>query len=118
MATSAADLKANAAKRRKTTTVEIDGLGAFCLRSLSAGDAVRFQSDVKRLQADGGDAEALAFTLIARSLIDDEGNPLMAEADAIEFAKSLDPSDYNTLAKAALSLNGLTETAVEDATKN
>lgn len=112
------DFKVAAAKRRKTLTVDVEGLGAFKLRALSAGDAQRFQADVKKAQADGQDPEALAFALIARSWIDEDGGPWMPEAEGIDAARSLDPDAYGVLAKAVLKLNGLDEKAIEDAEKN
>jgi hypothetical protein len=127
MPTNAAELRANAQKRRKTADEIIEGLGSFRLQSLSAGDAVAFQADVNRVRAAGGDPESLAFLLLARTLIDDQGQPLFPPvrdgeledwSDGVTFAKSLDPADYNRLATRALTLNGLTEKAVEDAVGN
>ncbi len=115
MPISGADFKAAAAKRRKTADVDLDGLGTVRIRALSAGDAQRFQSEVKKA---GHDAEAMAFTLIARSWINEDGEPLFEEAEGVAVAQSLDPADYNALAKAVLTLNGLNEKAVDDALKN
>jgi hypothetical protein len=119
--TSAQDFRDAAAKRRKTVDVEIDGLGTVRLRALSAGDAQQFQTDVRKAKADGKNEEELAFSLIARSWIDDAGQLLFPPdekgelTEGIAVAKSLDPTDYNIVATAVLRLNGLSAEAVKDA---
>lgn len=115
MPISGADFKAAAAKRRKTADLDLDGLGTVRLRALSAGDAQRFQSEIKKA---GDDAEAMAFTLIARSWVGEDGDPLFPEAEGVEVAQSLDPKDYNALARAVLVLNGMNADAVEESLKN
>lgn len=118
MLTSAAEFKAAAAKRRKTVDVEVEGLGTVRLRALSAGDAQQFQTDVKKAKADGENEEELAFRMIARSWIGEDGALWFTEAEGVDVARSLDPETYNTIAKAVLKLNGLAEGAVDDAAKN
>lgn len=118
MPISAAEFKANAAKCRKTVEKEYAGLGVVRLRALSAGDAQRFQAEVKRVTAAGGDAEALAFTLIALSWVDADDAPLFAEAEGVEMAKALTTETYNAIAADVLKLNGLNASAVDDALKN
>lgn len=108
------DFKAAAARRRKTVDVELDGL-TVRLRALSAGDAVRFQSEVRKA---GEDGEALSFTLIARSWIGEDGELLMPEEEGEAFARTLDADTFTKLAKAVLALNGLSEKAIEEAEKN
>jgi hypothetical protein len=118
MPVSGQELKAAAAKRRKTITRPIEGIGEVRLRALSAGDAQRFKADVEKYTADGRDPEALAFTLIARSWIDDSGELLFPEAEGEQEARALDPECYNEIAKEVLKLNGLTADAIEEAEKN
>lgn len=110
-----------AAKRRKTVDVEVEGIGTVRLRAMSAGDALRFRGEVAKCQAAGGDAEELAPALIARSWVGEDGELLLPEAEGIELARSLSPTDYNTLASKTLELNGLSsdpEAVVEQAVKN
>ena len=116
--TSPQDFKAAASKRRKTTDVEVEGVGTVRLRALSAGDALQFQADVKKAGAEGLEQEEMAFVLIARSWIGEDGELLFPEADGIAVARSLDPETYNALAKEVLALNGLSKDAIEDAEKN
>lgn len=116
--TSPQDFRDAAARRRKTRDVEVEGVGVIRLRALSAGDAQAFQSEVKKAAAAGKDQEELAFTLIARSWVGEHGELWMPEADGEAFARSLDPTIYNQLAKEVLALNGLGEKAIEDAEKN
>lgn len=117
MAISAQDFREKAAARRqaKTKDVELPDIGAVRLRSLSAGDAIAFQSEVKKAQAAGRNEEELTFSFIARSWIDEAGELLFPEAEGIEFAKTLDPETFKALAEEALKLNGLSEEAVTDA---
>lgn len=116
--TSPQDFRAAAARRRKTTDVEIEGMGVVRLRALSAGDAQQFQADVRKAASDGRDQEELAFALIARSWVGEDGDLWVPEADGVALARSLDPETYNTLVKAVLALNGLSEKAIEEAEKN
>lgn len=120
MAISAEEFKEKAAARRraKTKDVTIPDIGVVRLRSLSAGDAIAFQGEVKRAKAAGQDENELTFPFIARSWIGDDGEPLFPEADGIAFAKTLDPETFAELAKEALKLNGLDDKAVDDAAKN
>jgi hypothetical protein len=118
MPVSGQELKAAAAKRRKTITPTIEGIGQVRLRALSAGDAQRFQADVQKYKAEGRDPEELAFTLIARSWIDDSGELLFPESEGEQEARALDPECYNEIAKEVLTLNGLTADAIEQAEKN
>lgn len=115
---SAQEFREAAARRRKTSEVEVEGVGTVRLRALSAGDAQRFQSDVQKCTTAGRDAEELAFPLIARSWVDENNDLWLPEAEGIELARSLDPETYNAIAKAVLALNGLDVTAVDDAEKN
>lgn len=107
-----------AAKRRTTKDVEVEGLGTVRLRSLSAGDALKFQAEVRKCQSAGGDPEELAPALIARSWVGEDGELLMPEDEGAALARELEPKGYNALALAVLTLNGLTEEAVKDAEKN
>ena len=117
--TSPQDFKDAAARRRKTTDVALEGVGTVRLRALSAGEAQAFQADIKKAAADGRDQEELAFALIARSWVNEDGGLFFAEeAEGIAVAKSLDPETYNVLAKAVLALNGLSADAVEEAKGN
>ena len=119
--TSPQDFKAAASRRRKTKDVEIEGVGTVRLRALSAGDAQAFQADVKKAAAEGRDQEELAFPLIARSWIGENGELWLPESEGVALAKALDPEIYNALAKEVLKLNGLdvpAEQAVERAEKN
>ncbi len=118
MTLSAQEFRERAAKKRKTTTAEIPDVGSVLLRAVSAGDAVKFQAEIKAHKALGKDPEELAFSLIARSWIDENGELWMPEEEGIELAKSLDPDVYNALATAVLKLNGLSADAVEEAGKN
>jgi hypothetical protein len=118
MPVSGQELKAAAAKRRKTITKTIEGIGEVRLRALSAGDAQRFKADVEKYTKEGRDPEELAFTLIARSWIDASGELLFPEAEGEQEAKALDPECYNEIAKEVLTLNGLTADAIEEAEKN
>ena len=117
MPTSVAEFRAAAAKKRKTVDVEIAGVGAVRLRAQSAGDAQRFQAEVKKAEAEGRDYEELAFTLIARSWVDENNSPWLDEAEGVELAKSLDPETFTTVVKAVLVLNGLSADAVDVAIK-
>lgn len=112
---SAEQFREAAAKRRKTKDIEVEGVGTVRLRALSAGDAQRFQADVKKYATDGRDAEELAFPLIARSWIGENGELWLPEHEGVVLARSLDPLTYNAIAQAVLELNGLTATAVEEA---
>lgn len=114
---SAEQFREVAAKRRKTSDVEIEGVGTVRLRALSAGDAQRFQAEVKKAKEEGRDPEDLAFPLIALSWIGEDGQLWMPESEGIAFARSLDPDAYNAIAKAVLVLNGLSTEAVEEAVK-
>lgn len=116
--TSPQDFKEAAARRRKTKDVEVEGVGVVRLRALSAGEAQAFQADVKKAEKDGRDSEELAFSLIARSWVNESGGLLFEESEGIAVAKSLDPESYNALAKAVLELNGLSAKAVEEAEGN
>lgn len=107
-----------AARKRKTVEVEIEGVGAVKLRALSAGDAQRFQAEVKKAADEGKDPEELSFAFIARSWVDAESNPWMPEDEGIELAKSLDPDTYKDLVKEVLKLNGLVDDAVDEAVGN
>lgn len=118
MPISAAEFRAAAARKRKTVEVEIEGVGAVRLRAQSAGDAQRFQSEVKKAEAEGRDYEELAFALIARSWVDENNEPWMPEDEGVELARSLDPETFTAVVKAVLVLNGLAENAVETAIKN
>lgn len=115
---SAEQFRAAAAQRRKTEDVEVEGVGTIRLRAISAGDAQRFQREVRRYEAEGLDPEELSFTLVARSWVGEDGDPWMPEDVGVEFAKSLDPETFNLLASAVLKLNGFGEAAVEEAVKN
>lgn len=112
------DFREAAAKRRKTTDVSVENVGVVRFRALSAGAAQQFQADVKKAAAEGKDQEELAFSLIARSWVGEDGELWVPEAEGVALAKSLEPAIYNKLAKAVLALNGLNETAIEDAEKN
>jgi hypothetical protein len=118
MAITPQEFRDKAAKRRKIKDADIPDIGTIRLRALSAGDAQQFQSDVKKAKADGKNEEELAFSLIARSWIGDDGELLFPEEEGIAFARTLDPETYNAIAKEVLALNGLSETAIEDAEKN
>lgn len=107
-----------AAKRRKTADVEVPEVGTVRLRALSAGDAQRFQFQVQKAVKAGEDPEELAFLLIARSWVGEDGEPLMPEDEGVEVAKSLDPDVYNAIAAETLKLNGMSSDAVEEAAKN
>lgn len=112
------DFKEKAAARRKTKDVSVEGLGTVRLRALSAGEAQAFQSDVKKAAAEGREPEELAFSLIARSWISEDGSLLFEEVEGVAVAKSLDPESYNAIAKEVLALNGLSADAVDVAEKN
>lgn len=113
------DFREAAARRRKTKDVELEGFGTVRLRGLSAGEAVRFQGDVKKAAANGENEEELSFTLIARSLVGEDGDLLFPdEADGVALLRTLDTESFNALAKAVLSLNGMDKHAVENAEKN
>jgi hypothetical protein len=115
MAISGQDFKDKAARRRKVTDAEIPEIGIVRLRALSAGDVVQFQAEVKKASSNGGNPEALAFSLVARSWIDENGELLFPEEEGIAFAQSLDVETYKVLAQEVLKLNGLSETAIEEA---
>lgn len=115
---SAEEFRAAAANRRKTVDVEVESVGTVRLRAISAWAAQRFQGEVRKLQAEGGDTEELAFILIARSWVGEDGEVWMPEDEGEAFARSLDPEIYNALAAAVLILNGLNKDAVGDAVKN
>lgn len=112
------EFQAVAVRRRKFVDAEIPHVGTVRLRALSAGDATRFQGDVQKAKADGKNQEELAFPLIARSWIGEDGELLFPEEEGVAFARSLDPDTYNAIAKEVLKLNGLNADAVEDAEKN
>lgn len=114
----AEDFKAKASQRRKTVDVEVEGVGSVRLRALSAGDAIQFQADVKKATANGGSADALAFVLIARSWVGEDGEPWFPEEEGVAVAASLAPESFGVIAKAVLVLNGLDEGAVESAMGN
>lgn len=116
--TSPQDFKAAASRRRKAKDVEVPEVGVVRLRALSAGEALQFQSDVKKAGAEGLEQEEMAFTLIARSWIGEDGELLFPEEEGVAVARSLDPETYNALAKEVLALNGLSKDAIEDAEKN
>lgn len=116
--TSPQDFKDAASRRRKTKDVEIEGVGTVRLRALSAGEAQQFQADVKKAAAEGKDQEELAFSLIARSWVNESGGLFFEESEGVAVAKSLDPESYNALAKEVLALNGLSADAVDVAEKN
>lgn len=118
MPISAREFREAAARKRKTVDVEIEGVGSVRLRALSAGDAHRFQAEVQKAEKDGNDPEGLAFSLIARSWVDENNGPWLPEDEGVELAKSLDPETYRVVASAVLELNGLDKKAVEEAVKN
>lgn len=112
------DFKDAAAKRRKTKDVEVDGVGVVRLRALSAGEAQRFHAEVTKAKAEGRNEEELAFTLVARSWVGEDGELWMPEVEGEAFVRSLDPTIYNAIATEVLTLNGLTKEAIEAAEKN
>lgn len=112
----AADARAAVAKARKTKDVEVAGVGTFRLAALSAGAAIELQA---RMRGMTGENEAeFGFLLIARSWIDEDGNPLLPEAEGIEFARELDQESAGALLETALVLNGFTQDAIDAAKKN
>jgi len=117
MPISAHDFKEKAAARRqaKTKDVTIPDIGVVRLRSLSAGDAIAFQGEVKKVKAAGGNEDELTFSFIARSWIAESGELLFPEEEGIAFAKTLDPETFKAIAEECLKLNGLSEEAVKDA---
>lgn len=118
MPISAEAFREAAARKRKTIEVEIEGVGAIRLRALSAGDAQRFQAEVKKAQDEKRDPEELSFAFIARSWVDGNNNPWLPEDEGIELAKSLDPETYKVVVREILKLNGLSEDAIREAEKN
>ena len=112
------DFKDKAASRRKTKDVTVEGVGEIRLRALSAGEAQRFHSQVTKAKDEGQNEEELAFTLVARSWIGEDGDLWMPEAEGEAFVRSLDPAIYNEIAKEVLALNGLTKESIEAAEKN
>lgn len=108
-----------AAKRRKTKDVEIEGVGAVRLRALSAAALQKFQHDAGEYKREGKNVEELAFPLIAKSLIGENGDLFYPDEEVgIAEARALDPVTFSVLTDEVLSLNGLTVSAVDDAAKN
>ena len=119
MPLSAEQFREAAAKRRKTKDVEIEGVGAVRLRALSAAGLQQFQHDVGEYQRQGKNVEELAFPLIAKSLVGEDGDLFYPDEDAgIAEARALDPATFSVLTDECLALNGLNATAVDDAAKN
>lgn len=119
MPLSAEEVRAAAARLRKTEDVNVEEMGgAVRLRSLSAGDIVRLEFEKKQALLAGKDVEEIAFEYVARSWVDHQGEPLFPLEEGIAVARSLDEKPYATLVRAVLRLNGITDTAVEDAKKN
>lgn len=110
-----------AKQRRKTVDVPLPAFGEGVevrLRALSAGEALQFNREVTAAQEKGEDVEARALYMIARSWVDEEGEPLFPEEEGVEVLRGLSTEDYNALAKAVLKLNGMGAQAVEEAAKN
>lgn len=118
MTLTAQEFRERLASRRKVVDVDLGDLGTIRLRAFSAGQAQRFQAEVRDAANAGEDPEAVAFSMIAQSWVGEDGELWMPEQEGVELARSLDPEAYNTLATRVLELNGMTPTAVEDAAKN
>lgn len=118
MPTSAQEFREAAARKRKTVDVEIEGVGSVRLRALSAGDAQRFQAEVKKAQDENRDPEELSFAFIARSWVDGNNNPLLPEDEGIDLAKALDPDTYKVVVREIVKLNGVGDDAIREAEKN
>lgn len=107
-----------AARKRKSVDVDLGDGTAVRMMALTAGAGLQFQAEVQEIVKAGGDPETLGPVLIARSWVDDSGEPLLPEEEGKELALSFEADKYNRLAAAALKLNGLSENAVADALKN
>lgn len=110
--------QAAAAKRRKTLDVECAEFGIVRLRSLSAGDVVRFQHEVAQAKAKGESDEEVSFGMLARSWVAEDGELLFPIEQGIIEARSLDPALYTELTRAVLRLNGMSVEAIEESAKN
>lgn len=118
MPLTAEDIKAAAARRRRTLDIDVPEFGVVRLRALSAGDVVRLQSDTKKAELEGREREEVAFDYLARSWIGESGDLLFPLEEGVQVAKSLDTVTYATLVRAVLKLNGMDAEAIEDAGKN
>ena len=80
-----------ASSGRKFSSVDIPGVGALRLVTISAGKAIAYQALAKR-QEKGEDVEAelVTFMLVA-TCVDERGKPLFTEATAREWLDEVSP---------------------------
>lgn len=97
----------------KRETVEVDGVGTVYVQemSLSARDA--FETAWAQ---PGGKANQRALLLIA-TVCDESGAPVFAGSD-LETVRRLPAAVMEPVVEAAMKLNGLLESDLEDAVKN
>lgn len=89
-----------------STSVEVCGQTLY-VRTLSAGDSVRYQSVV----SDKGASEALPL-LVVLAVCDEDGKRVFDEGD-VEAISNKSPKTLETIVEAILSLNGITEDEIE-----
>jgi hypothetical protein len=114
----AEEFRRRVAGGRKTEDVEVGELGTVRLRALSASDLVAVTAEIQKIQAAGGNPEEKSFELLARSWVDDSGEPLFPLDEGESIARSLAPESFRALSAAVVALNGMGPKAVEDAEKN
>ena len=103
--------------RLKTTTITVDG-GDIIISELAAADSYSLFAD-KANQDDSGNLQMSTFgpALVARCVVDDEGQRLFADEEAGQLAR-LRPELFGPLLVACMDINGLSGAAQDEAIKN
>ena len=99
-------------RRPKVEAVQYDG-ETYHVRAMNGAERLQFGKDV----ADEKSGERIALIVVARVVCDPDGNPLLMPEDVDQLTK-VDGGLFEALATAALRLNGIGNSAVEDAKKN
>ncbi len=107
-----------AAKPRKVETVDVEGIGHVCIRSLSARDALALEV---QMRGDRDSAEGLASIVgaqLASFICDAEGNQILSIEDAAQLVVHWSANQVRAVIREGVRLNALGSDSVEEAGGN
>lgn len=108
--------------RFRKERVELDSIGGYAfVRQLSGLERVQFERNTSQVDPDETDAMRAVRSmsrLVILSLVDEQGNQLLQDSDLEAVTASFPFEDLEFLFKVCLEVNGLSESALEDAVKN
>jgi hypothetical protein len=105
-------------KPKRVKSVDIPGIGAVCLRVLTAREALALEVGLRQDRSTPEGMEGMVAVQLAAFICDESGVPLLSLDDAKQLVGQWSANQIRVCIQHGADLNGLGETAVEEAGKN